>query len=106
MEFTTEHYWLIGSALTLVILSMLCSLAEAAIVGINEIKVRHLSRQSPNDKGLQTLLKLADKRISILSMIISLNTAVNIGGSMFNCRFSHIPYCTLRNAILSSLRYY
>jgi len=97
MELTTEHYWLIGSALTLVILSMLCSLAEAAIVGINEIKVRHLSRQSPNDKGLQTLLKLADKRISILSMIISLNTAVNIGGSMF--------IGTLSTAILDNLYY-
>lgn len=97
MEFTTDHYWLIGSALTLVILSMLCSLAEAAIVGINEIKVRHLSRQSPNDKGLQTLLKLADKRISILSMIISLNTAVNIGGSMF--------IGTLSTAILDNLYY-
>ncbi|CAH7362713.1 conserved membrane hypothetical protein [Vibrio chagasii] len=60
--------------------SMVLSLSEASIVGFSRYKAANLIKQELY--GAKLLLSLDEKRTQVLSTIIMLNTAVNIGGSM------------------------
>lgn len=64
------------AVVTLILLSGFCSLAEAAVVAINTLKVKVLSRGNPDQ--FSALLSIVDSRERHISSILILNTTVNI----------------------------
>lgn len=71
---------LVGSALTVSLLSAACSVSEASIVGSSEYKVKNLVKQDLS--GSRDLAKVVENRSKYLSTTIFLNTVINVGGSM------------------------